>query len=138
MTHGSAESFLTGATRYIDAARILIAASSWVDPIGLLATHGLELALKAFLLHSGLTDDEVRREFAHDLVALWQAAAQRGLALDGTAPYWVQIVSSFHTRPFQYRYPADGMASAIPAVDVLDGLLCDTLATVAAGVAAAN
>ena len=56
----SAESFMDGAMRFRDAACILIKGSTAVDPIGLLASHSLELGLKAYLLHTGVSVDEVR------------------------------------------------------------------------------
>jgi hypothetical protein len=126
----SAESFLAGAQRYIEAACTLISARSWVDPIGLLASHGLELALKAFLLRIGLTESEVRKEYGHDLVHLWVAASELGLTIAPDPPYWLQVISYFHTAPYQYRYPPEGMASAIPPADQFTGLLWEVLARV--------
>jgi hypothetical protein len=124
----SPESFLGGAQKYIDSACVLIEHSSAVDCIGMLAAHGVELALKAHLLHSGLSESEVKRQFGHDLVKLWVAAHDRGLDIDSDPPYWLQIVGFFHGAPYQYRYPPEGMATAIPRADLFAGLLRDLFA----------
>jgi hypothetical protein len=131
----SVESFILGAQRYIDAACILIKARTWVDPIGLLASHGLELALKAYLLHVGMSEGEVRTQYGHDLVRLWIAARAHGLAIDSDPPYWLQVISFFHTAPYQYRYPPEGMATVIPPADLFGGMLRDVLASVQGAVA---
>jgi hypothetical protein len=126
----TADSFLEGARRYIESASVLIRNYCAVDTIGLLAAHGLELALKAFLMRAGSSEADLRRAFGHELVSLWAEAARLGLAIETDPPYWVQIVGYFHAAPYQYRYPPEGMATAIPRADLFDEMLREVLAKV--------
>jgi len=127
----SAQSFLDGARRYINAACILIDARAAVDAIGLVASHGLELALKAFLLQAGRTPDELRRRFGHDLDKLWSEAVRGGLPVERDPPYWLAVLSFMHDGPrYLYRYPTEGVASAIPAADTLGETLRNVFSVV--------
>jgi hypothetical protein len=43
----------------------------------ILTFHALELALKAFLAKSGVTNDELRKTYGHNLVELYKEACKR-------------------------------------------------------------
>ena len=49
------------------------------DPMWLLAFHSLELYLKAYLRHHGVTPKKLRLEYRHRMVKLWDEAAAFGL-----------------------------------------------------------
>jgi hypothetical protein len=130
----SATSFVGGAANYIEAACILCDAGRVVEPIGLLASHGLELALKAYLLHCKVTEKELRT-IGHDLSELWMRARQKGLGIEGGPPYWVRVLGFAHGTPYHlYRYPPDRVASAIPEAQELKRALADFRAVVTAAV----
>jgi hypothetical protein len=96
----SAGSFLDQAERYVDAAVLLADAARSVDPIGLLASHAVELLLKAFLLHRGLEPGELKR-VGRDLMALWCLAHGAGLPIDPEQPYWIRVLDLSHDWPYR-------------------------------------
>jgi hypothetical protein len=110
----TAGSLLEGAEKYIAAACALIAQNATPEPTGFLASHGLELALKAYLLHSGVSVAKLKRNYGHNLNKLYRAATQRGL----TAQFdllWLAVLNHYHDNPFLYRYPQAGYAAPLPA-----------------------
>jgi hypothetical protein len=130
----SPTSFVGGAANYIEAACILCDAGRAVEPIGLLASHGVELALKAYLLHREVTEKELRK-IGHDLAELWMHARAKGLGIEGGPPYWVRVLGFAHGTPYHlYRYPPDRVASAIPEAQELKRTLADFLCVVTAAV----
>src|SRR5574341_373545 len=100
----SGTSLLAGARECLRAVSVLAHHSSGVRPIAILAAHSLELALKAFLRHSGRSDDQLTA-MDHNLFDAWSAASEAGLAIGADVPSWVQILDSVHDRPFFSRYP---------------------------------
>ena len=48
-------------------------------PVMYLAGHSIELALKAFLLHNGVTLQQLRKKFGHDLGRCFRKAKELGL-----------------------------------------------------------
>ena len=48
-------------------------------PAYFLALHGIELTLKAYLRHRGLTVRELSREYGHNLYAIYEKAKELGL-----------------------------------------------------------
>lgn len=129
----SAASFVEGARDYIEAACKLIDganASSAVEPIGLLASHGLELALKAYLFERGMSPEDARREFGHDLLALWVEAIARGLPIEAEPPYWLRVLNFSYDSPYLFRYRPEGIGVAIPDVSMLGEELQRVLAAV--------
>lgn len=126
-------SFLDCGERYIAAACVLIERRTPVDPIGMLASHGLELALKAYLLHSGVSVAELkRRDVRHNLAQLWFDAKSRGLNIEWPQPWWLRVLALYYDYPYLYRYPTEGQATAIPDSDTLPSELRGALTTVAA------
>lgn len=131
----SARSFLDGATKYVEAASILCDTARSVDPIGLVASHGVELGLKAYLLHCGMTERELRG-IGHDLAELWMQARVKGLDIEYGPPYWVRVLSFAHGQPHHlYRYPPERVASAIPDAQELKRALSEFLHRVSVALA---
>lgn len=85
--------------------------------IGILAAHCLELALKAYLLHAGC-DERDLRSIGHDLVKAWERCKESGLCLK-ELPYWVQVLDYSHNNPFYFRYPRENHKVAVPSIDEL-------------------
>jgi hypothetical protein len=110
---------LEAAQNYFDALLFLTDRSInySVDVVGLLASHSLELALKAFLFKQGLSEHKLRNEIGHDLEKAWQQAASCGLLIDVDPPFWVKVLARGHSTPYIYRYPKQGIGVAIPAQD---------------------
>jgi len=50
--------------------------------VNFLVGQAIELALKAYLLHAGVSADELKRKFGHDIVALFDEAMRRDLGND--------------------------------------------------------
>jgi hypothetical protein len=48
-------------------------------PVNYLMGHALELGLKAYLLHHGLTPNQIKRELGHDLLKCLAHAEKLGL-----------------------------------------------------------
>jgi hypothetical protein len=105
---------LEGAEKYIAAACVLIERNAMPEPTGFLASHGLELAFKAFLLHSGVSVAELKRDYGHDLNELWQAAERRGLTVQFDL-LWLGVLNHYYDNPYLYRYPQEGYAAPLPA-----------------------
>jgi hypothetical protein len=123
----SADSFIEGARDFIEAASRLIDsrdANTAVEPIGVLASHGVELALKAYLLQARMSADELRgRRFRHNLRALWIEAATRGLPIDPEPPYWLRVLNVSYDAPYRFRYRPEGLSTAIPHAPELRDIL---------------
>lgn len=72
--------WLATSSRYFSAARVLVGSHQFTRnralflPILQLTAHGTELLLKGNLIGAGLSPDEVRKNFGHDLMLLWRAA----------------------------------------------------------------
>lgn len=73
---------IAGAKKYLSAADILMQSEDFAErpslllaPILHLAAHGAELLLKYPLVSTSKTQAQVRREFGHDLLALWNEPA---------------------------------------------------------------
>ena len=95
---GVARAIIPGVRRLVDTP-----ADSPIS-IALLASHALECLLKAFLSRGG-SDDRLRKQnLRHDLVALWQLAAEEGLPIVSEPPYWVSKLGALHREPYYLRY----------------------------------
>lgn len=117
----SAERLLDGAQGYYDSLELLSKSPSQasVDAIGLLASHSLEIALKAFLLMKGLEEKQLSKDIGHNLEAAWIKAVQNGLPIETEPPYWVKLLALGHDFPYLYRYPQENTAIGIPPTDEL-------------------
>ena len=123
--------FLERARDYAAALEVLKdrLSNDMVAPMGLLASQAIELGLKAYLLHSGCDEGDLKK-IGHDLEAAWACAAESGLGL-GTAPsFSVQVLSLSHNSPYLFRYPQDKVAVGITPPDALYMEVRGLLATV--------
>lgn len=71
----------------------------------------IELALKSFLVHHGLTEKNLRR-LGHDLAGLLKEAEARGLTKTGSRHFRLSVLgASYEERIF--AYPAEGLLQVI-------------------------
>jgi hypothetical protein len=92
----------------------------------ILTFHALELALKSFLAKNGVSDHDLRRQYGHDLVSLYNEACQHGLAVSfpdiDNAIVWI---NEFHSRGALLRYDFANMrelpmcSTLFPLVEVI-------------------
>jgi hypothetical protein len=80
--------------------------------------HAIELALKGYLIHSGLTEKELQKKFSHDLEMLFAEAKSRGLVVK--LPNVDEIVawSNEHHKDGLIRYDISQF-SRLPKCEVL-------------------
>jgi len=104
--------------------------------IGILAAHCLELALKAYLLHAGRAEQDLKA-VGHDLARAWQCCKQSGLDLMDL-PYWVQVLNYSHANPYFFRYPRDDHNVAIPDTEELSKDICSVLELVSSAMKGAD
>ena len=114
-----AETYLKEASGLNEAVAILCRAraEATLYPIGILAAHCLELALKAYLLHVGCDERDLIR-IGHDLAKAWECCKRSGLDLK-ELPYWVRVLDYSHAHPYYFRYPQGNHEVAIPSMDEL-------------------
>lgn len=115
---------IAGAHKYLSAARLLRESevfdqrpSLLLTPILQLVAHGVELLLKFAPLQSGLALEDVRKQFGHDLRALWYDDANeevRRLVGDAAEEFWA-LASSNGGWPDDF--------SEDPRVEIIDHLL---------------
>ena len=113
----TAASLLAGARELADALSIL-AERPTQAPIrasAILGAHCVELALKAFLLAQGWTDDAVRENLRHNLAQAWKEAAAAGLEISQAAPPWCELLASAHDYPYVGRYPPRNSGLVAPS-----------------------
>lgn len=75
-------------------------------PLALLCAHATECLLKAHLSRAGSDRRLKSSSLRHDLVKLWELAAQEGLALGNPPPSWVVRLGDLHRSPYHLRYSA--------------------------------
>lgn len=94
-------------------------------PKYLLAFHAVELALKAYLIQCGVSEEDLKDEFRHDLKKLLNEAVNRGLCLPagskemiadlgGRPPTANQAAVPPHVR---IRYPLDSAVYSLGQFD---------------------
>ena len=103
----------------LDAAEELVAARvklRFEDPIRSLFAHAWELNLKACLRRQGLTAEDVRKQFGHDLLKLWEAIDRSRfplLQLRDELRGFVEHLAFYH-RNRLYAYPIRGVRNEHP------------------------
>lgn len=117
----SVQSLLEGANSYFSALDALATnpKDSFLDPMGLLASQAIELALKAYLLHAGWTERQLRTVVGHDLRTAWQKATNKGLRIHCEHRFSVDVLALSHDSPYLFRYPRERVGAAITEPQVL-------------------
>jgi hypothetical protein len=106
------DAYLSAATGLMGGATVLAAAppSEGAWAFALVSGQILECSLKAFLSKAGVTQEDLRNKFRHNLSKLWAEAADQGLPI-GDMPQWAETLNSLHYRtslddpPYPVRYP---------------------------------
>lgn len=90
------------------------------DPVCNLIGHAAELYLKAFLMAKGRTPKELKdKKLGHNLLNLYKASEQEGLALDEEyVDALASLSSDYGEPPYVFRYPELGKRK----LNFLDGL----------------
>lgn len=99
-------SLYRGSLNFFKAADIIVSSDEACPPdsFGFLVSHGLELALKAYLIKCGLDEDMLKDEVGHSLVKAWNRCVALGLPLDKRVPRWCDLLDRAHSRPYLFRY----------------------------------
>lgn len=71
----------------------------------------IELALKAFLVHHGLIEKDLRR-LGHDLPRLLREAEARGLTKTGSRHFRLSVLGAYYEERI-FAYPAEGVLQVI-------------------------
>lgn len=126
--HVWAEDFLTAEKMYVSAAR----SGSFVPHF--LCCQSVELSLKAFLSLKGMTREQLRKKFGHNLAKLFDEACRQGIhhvvTIEGNDAVIVKLATAWYDstggKRFQYFDVSDAMRAFKNAPD-LAGL--ESLAT---------
>ena len=122
----SPTSYVRAAQEFFKATQILAAADSPAGPLGSLAGQCLELALKAYLLSTGMTEADFlpkNKGFGHSLKDAWAACVAKALPIDKNLPQWASHLHGGHASPYMFRYVKDNTGIVLPPKsDVLAGL----------------
>ncbi len=105
-----------------------------VYAIGMLASHSLELGLKAYLVSTGYSKRKLKK-IGHDIGAAWAACIDDNLELE-EMPYWVQVLDFSHSNPFFFRYPNPDHGVAIPNCEELSHQLREVLVKISSKISA--
>jgi hypothetical protein len=105
MTHSDVDAIqlFQAAEQCSRAVHILNADPAGNIPLGILAGHAIEAALKSYLAFRGRTEKELKA-LGHDLLADWAEAYGAGLDILPAPPTWLRGLSFKHAE-MQYRYP---------------------------------
>jgi hypothetical protein len=135
----SARSFLNHCSEYQRAFAIL--ADSRTPPItvmGSLAAHTIELALKAYLVACGMTEDDFvgRGQIGHDLERALAECERRNFRFNRERT-WLDLLNLQHNSPYLYRYGREGWGQSIPGdprslCDYVNSLVADVLTSIEA------
>jgi hypothetical protein len=80
--------------------------------------HAIELALKGYLIHSGLTEKKLQKKFSHDLEKLFAKAKARGLIVNLSHVDEIIAWSNEHHKDGLIRYDI-AQFSKLPKCEVL-------------------
>lgn len=109
--------YMRRAREFCDGYRILAASGqSVVAPMLVLAGHAVELALKAYLLKAGWTEDDLAHKVRHNLLTAWRRAQADGLDLNAVPPPWLTTVHGAHDpgKLVSARYPRANTGLVLP------------------------
>ena len=91
----------------------------------------IELGLKAFLVHHGLTERDLRR-LGHDLAALLKEAEARGLTHTGSRHFRLSVLGANYEERI-FAYPTEGVMTVIiprSLREVAHEIICEVFAAV--------
>lgn len=121
-----ARGLLQGMTPLITASGDVTTASHF------LACWSLELLLKSYLSHVGVSRKELK-PIRHNLGALWVKASSLGLAVSANPPRWCQLLNGIHDYPYYSRYPTAAAGYIGPNLQQLNaelGILLDVVSKI--------
>ncbi len=85
------------------------------------AAWTLELLLKSYLSHAGLTKAQLKAApLRHDLESLWEKASSHGLSISSIPPRWCQLLNGIHDTPYYSRYPTEAAGYIGPEPEALN------------------
>lgn len=120
----SPQTLLATAREFVQGAQTLVANSGTIKAAAFLAGFALELALKAYLLHTGTKTVEQLKKAGHDLRRLWKAAARvQGSPFRTPIPSWAVSLSSSYNKLLHRYQPADLHGYVVPQLDELAGIV---------------
>jgi len=96
----------------------------------MLIAHAIEVYLKAWLSHHGLSTSQLRQNpYGHNLVTLFDHAKQHGL-VEPQRPEnesFQDLIDSFAEQHgnYSFRYPSDGWNYNVPQMDIVFSVLND-------------
>jgi hypothetical protein len=87
-------------------------------PVHILYFHAIELFVKAYLRAQGVTDQELRRQYSHDLKSLIDEAEARGMPITKriNRVRLFQIADEAKDQPMRSRYLRTGTATILPVI----------------------
>ena len=116
----SPQTLLATAREFLQGAQVLVANGETTRAAAFLAGFALELALKAYLLHTGAKSMEELKKIGHNLRKLWTGAARiQGSPFTIPIPTWAVSLFNSHRKLF-YRYQsADLHGYVVPQLEEL-------------------
>ncbi|MEW8275004.1 MAG: hypothetical protein AB2733_13095 [Candidatus Thiodiazotropha taylori] len=116
-------SIYRGCLNYFKALEIIYISDETCPPdsFGFLASHSLELALKAYLLSQGMSEEKVRRKVGHSLKNAWGRSVDNGLEIEAELPGWCKDLDAAHdwTHDYLMRYARVNTGLVLPSQQVL-------------------
>ena len=116
---------------YIESSRRLNKASRnsarfW-NPTYFLLCHSIELALKAYLAASGVSEAKLRKELRHDIRLALRLARRHGFApTDRRFPDIVKLLAPYHL-DHSFRYPKGSGVGLYPAMSDAADIIGNTV-----------
>jgi hypothetical protein len=102
---GRAKALSDGASECLYAAKILDSDDRAHTGEYILTFHALELALKAFLAKTGVSDDDLQYDYGHKLPDLYKEACSRGLTISfPNIEFTLDWIQQYHGRGSLLRY----------------------------------
>lgn len=109
-------SLYRGSLHFFKAVEILFKSEETCPPdsFGFIISHSLELALKAFLLNRGKTEEEIIR-MGHNLVIAWNECVELGLQIESDVPRWCEAIDAAYKSPYLFRYARENTGLVVPS-----------------------
>ncbi|HTU64714.1 MAG TPA: hypothetical protein VMF52_02085 [Steroidobacteraceae bacterium] len=129
----SSTSYFRGAQDFYRAVEILEPGSN-PAAFGFDAAQCLELTLKSYLLHIGVSEKDLRNPtlLGHDLNQVWSKCVAAGLGITAAMPGWATKLNGGHQAPFLFRYAQDNTGIVLAPKSVVIAGLSEVMAKVQA------